>query len=315
MRKLGVAVIGCGYWGKNHVRVFKEIENANIIAVADANENVAREIGERYGIKWFKNYENVLKLKEVEAVTICTPTETHAEIALRAIEEGKHVLVEKPMTSNVEEAKIITNKAREKGVFLTVGFIERFNPAVIEAGKLIKEGKIGETILAHARRVSRRAERIKDIGVIKDLGIHDIDVILMLFEDKVEEVYAIAGNIEFVYEDYANIMIKFGKNKSAFIETNWLTPRKIRRLIITGTEGLINVEYITQEITIENKKGIYQPFLEYQEPLKLELKNFVISILNNVEPKPTGEDGIKALTICDAAIQSSKEGRPIKVTF
>jgi len=315
MRKLGVAVIGCGYWGKNHVRVLKELENANLIAVADVNESAAREVGEKYGIKWFSSYEEILKLKEVEAVTICTPTETHKAIALRAMEEGKHVLVEKPMTNTVEEAKLLVEKSKQKDVFLTVGFIERFNPAVIEARRLVKEGKIGEVILAHARRVSRRAERIKDIGVIKDLGIHDIDVILMLFEDNVEEVYAIAGNIEFVYEDYANIIMKFSKKRSAFVETNWLTPRKVRRLILTGTEGLINVEYISQEITIENKKGIYQPFLEYQEPLKLELKNFVNSILEDKEPKPNGEDGIKALMICDAAIKSSKEGKPIRIVI
>jgi len=94
-----------------------------------------------------------------------------------------------------------------------------------------------------------------------------------------------------------------------------LPPRKVRRLILTGTEGLINVEYISQEITIENKKGIYQPFLEYQEPLKLELKNFVNSILEDKEPKPNGEDGIKALMICDAAIKSSKEGKPIRIVI
>jgi len=313
MQKLGVAVIGTGTWGRNHVRVYKDLENANLLAIVDSNKAIAKEVGEKFNIKWYTDYEEVLKIKEIEAVSICTPTDTHAEIALKAIEAGKHVLVEKPLTKNIEEAKTLANSARKKGVYLSVGFIERFNPAVIEAKKIINEGKIGEVILAHARRVSRRSQRVKDIGVIKDLGIHDIDVILMLFEDKIEDVYAITGKIEFIYEDYANIMIKFNKNKSAFIETNWLTPRKIRRLIITGTEGLINIEYITQELTIENNKGIFQPFIEYQEPLKLELSNFVNSILEGKEPKPNAEDGIRALAICEAALESSRLGKPIKI--
>ena len=312
MRRLGVSVIGCGSWGRNHARVYKELENASLISVVDAKEETAREIGERYGVEWQMNTEEVFKRSEVEAVSICTPTITHAEIALRAIKSGKHVLVEKPMTNTLEEAERLIKAAKKQNVHLAVGFVERFNPAVTEAIKLVSKGEIGEVILAHARRVSRRPLRIGDVGVIKDLGIHDIDVVLQLFKNYPEEVYAVAGSIAHRFEDYANIMLRFKGERNAFIETNWLTPRKVRRLIITGTEGLINVEYIPQEVVIENQKRLYQPFIESMEPLRLELQNFVDSILRDEPPKPSGEDGLKALRICEAALKSAKTGRPVK---
>lgn len=312
MRKLGVSVIGCGSWGRNHARIYNELENAYLIAVVDEKKERAKEIGERYRVEWHTDAEEILKRLDVEAISICTPTIAHAETSLRAIESGKHVLVEKPMTNTIEEAEALIKAAREHGVHLAVGFVERFNPAVTEAIKLISNREIGEVILAHARRVSRRPLRIGDVGVIKDLSIHDIDVILQLFKSKLEGVYAVAGSIAHDFEDYANIMLRFKGDRNAFIETNWLTPRKVRRLIITGTEGLINVEYITQEITIENQKRLYQPFIENKEPLRLELQHFVDSVLRDETPKPSGEDGLKVLKICEAALKSVKAGRPVK---
>jgi len=172
---------------------------------------------------------------------------------------------------------------------------------------------MGDVILAHTRRVSRRPLRIGDVGVIKDLAIHDIDIVNQVFDTEVKEVFATAGSIAHSFEDCANILIRFQENRSAFIETNWLTPRKVRRLIITGTLGLINIEYITQEITIENNKRLYQPFIENKEPLRLELEQFVDSILKDEPPKPTGEDGLKALKICEAALRSAKTGRLVQI--
>jgi len=313
MRKLGVSVIGCGSWGRNHARVYKELENTSLISVVDLKEGTAREIGERYGVEWLTEAEKAFEKPEVEAVSICTPTVTHAELALRAIQAGKHVLVEKPMTNTLEEAEDLITAARRQGVHLVVGFIERFNPAVSEAVKLVSSGEIGDVILAHARRVSRRPLRIGDVGVIKDLGIHDIDVITHLFGNDLEEVYAVAGSITHKFEDYANILLRFKGNRNAFVETNWLTPRKVRRLIITGTEGLINVEYITQEITIENEERLYQPLIENKEPLQLELQSFVDSILQDKPSEPSGEDGLKALKICEAALESAKIGKPVRI--
>ena len=246
-------------------------------------------------------------------VSICTPTVTHAKIALEAMEAGKHVLVEKPMTSTVAEAESLIAASEKAGVKLTVGFVERFNPGVIEALRLVREGKIGDVILARAHRVSRYPLRISDVGVVKDLAIHDADIVRQLFGAEPETVYATAGNLVHTFEDYANIVLRFPGKRSAFIETNWLTPRKIRRLILTGSEGLITVEFITQEVTVEDDEGRYTPFLKPQEPLTLELESFVEAILEDKPPAVSGEDGLKALRICEAALESARIGMPVKL--
>ena len=311
MKKMNVAVIGCGSWGRNHIRVYNDLGNASIIAIADMNTATAKEFGERYSVDWYTEPEKIFERDDVEAVSICTPTVTHADLAMQAIEAGKHVLVEKPMTNTTDEAKELINAAKKRGVHLAVGFVERFNPAVSEAMNIISKGEVGEVILAHTRRVSRRPLRIGDVGVIKDLAIHDIDIVNQLFKSKAKTVFASAGSIAHDFEDYANIIVCFDNNRSAFIETNWLTPRKVRTLTITGTEGLINVEYITQQIIVENNERLYQPFLNYGEPLLRELDSFVNSILNDESPEVRGEDGLRALEISEAAIQSAKSGKPV----
>lgn len=313
MKRLGTAVIGCGVWGRNHARVYSELPSTRLLSVADLNPAVSKEIGKRYRAKWHTDAESVIKDPEIDLISICTPTVTHYDIALKAIEEGKHILVEKPMTNTIEEAKALIEAAEKNSVILTVGFVERFNPAVQEAIKRVADGEIGEVILAHTRRVSRSPGRIGDVGVVKDLAIHDIDIVNHLFKGDPESVYAIAGRIAHNYEDYANINIRYKGDRTAFVETNWLTPRRKRTLTITGTEGIINVEYTTQEISIETHQQVTQPILPYQEPLYLELKNFVDSVTNDTPPQVTGEDGLKALRICEAALSSAKIGRRVEL--
>jgi len=311
---LNTAVIGCGVWGSNHARVYHEISNSKLVAVVDADEKRAKEVGLKYHTDWYTNPDEIMKNKDIQLISICTPTITHYEIALKAIKAGKNVLVEKPMTDTVAQAKTLINTADKEGVKLTVGFVERFNPAVQEAIKRVNSGEIGEVVLAHTRRVSRRPERIGDVGVIKDLAIHDIDIINHLFNDKPKTVYAVAGNIKHTYEDYANINITYSNNRNSFVETNWLTPRRIRTLVITGTTGIINVEYATQEITIENNTQLTQPYLRNAEPLRLELESFIKTIETETEPYVTGLDGLSALQICEAALESSKSRMEIKIS-
>jgi UDP-N-acetylglucosamine 3-dehydrogenase len=217
MKRLGAAVIGCGSWGRNHARVYSDIKNVKLEAVADTLEKNARDIGEKHRVSWSTEPDTVIQSPNIDLVSICTPTVTHYELALRAIESGKHVLVEKPMTNTLEEAKELIKAAQRNNVKLTVGFVERFNTAVEEALNLIRAGEIGDVILAHTRRLSRRPLRIGDVGVIKDLAIHDIDITNQLFPGMPDSVYAIAGNIAHQFEDYANISIRHPKNRTAFI--------------------------------------------------------------------------------------------------
>jgi UDP-N-acetylglucosamine 3-dehydrogenase len=311
MECIKVAVLGCGVWGSNHARVFSEIPEAELVCVADLDVSRAKRIGGFYNTEWTCDCEEVFQNPEVDAISICTPTVTHADLGLRAIEGGKHVLVEKPMTNTLDEANTLIRAADRMGVHLSVGFVERFNPAVTRAFQLIEEGEIGDVILAHTRRVSRRPQRIGDVGVVKDLAIHDIDIISNLFPSTPEFVFCTAGSLEHAFEDYANINLRYHGNRNAFIETNWLTPRKVRTLTITGSEGIITVEYITQELTLEKNERMTRPFLPYQEPLYLELYEFTQAIIKDEEPVVTGEDGLKALRICESALKSAKTGETV----
>ena len=308
------AVIGCGSWGRNHARVYRSLTGVTLVAVADAYEPTAREIGELHRIPYYTDPEKILRDPDIQVVDICTPTTTHHDLALQAIENGKHVLVEKPMTNTIDEAKNLIKAARKAGVALTVGFVERFNPAVQEVYKRVASHDIGDVILAHTRRVSRSPQRIGDVGVVKDLAIHDLDIINQLMGEEPQYVLAVTGKIRHKYEDYANINLIYGGNRNAFVETNWLTPRRVRTLTVTGTEGIINVEYTTQQFTIENNEMIIQPFLPYKEPLYEELRSFTDHVAGGEPPEITGEDGLRALKLCEAALKSSETKRRIRVS-
>jgi len=313
MNRLNVGVLGCGFWGRNHVRVFSELDCCNLVGVADIDARVARTIGEKYHTKWFSSPSKLIERRDIDFISVCTPTITHADIALETIKAGKHVLVEKPMTNTVKEAEEVIESSKRKGVYVMVGFIERFNPAVRKAEEIIRNGEIGDIILASSKRVSRWPKRIGDVGVVKDLAIHDIDLIRHLFESDVKQVYAVTGRLTHKFEDYANIILRFDDGRNAFIEANWLTPKKVRRLTITGSEGIIQVEYITQEVTVENHKMMYMPFIRQEEPLKLELEYYLDSILRDEAPEPSGQEGLAALRICEAALNSALYSKPKKV--
>jgi len=130
MEELGVAVIGAGFWGKNHVRVLSELSNVKLKAVCDVDGERAARLGVAYRVPYYTRLDMLLDRGDVDAVTVCTPTVTHFNIALEALRAGKHVLVEKPMTATVEEAETLIGEAEDRGLTLAVGFIERFNPAV-----------------------------------------------------------------------------------------------------------------------------------------------------------------------------------------
>jgi UDP-N-acetylglucosamine 3-dehydrogenase len=304
-----VGVIGSGFWGKNHIRVLKEINDAELVFVADIDVNKAEEISKRFNIEFFRDYKEALNKHDVDAVTICTPTSTHYEIAVDVIKRGINVLIEKPVTGNLEKVLKLSEIAKDTKVKIMPGFIERFNPAVNYLKQLIDKGKIGHIITVIAERVSRRPDRVKDVGVLYDLGIHDIDIIRYITNKQVKSVYSIIGKVQGMYEDYALVTLNLEDNITSFISTNWLTPRKIRTLKVTGSEGIITIDYITQEVIIENNEGMLKPYIEYSEPLKRELQHF-INMIKGEKPLVTLNDAIIALYIINSALKSAKTGIP-----
>jgi len=307
MKRVAIGVIGTGFWGENQVRVLRQSRAADLVAICDTNEKRAKEIGTKYGVPWYTDLDKFLRVSKLEAVTICTPTQTHLRVGLLAIEAGKNLLVEKPMTGEERAAEKLLKAATKAGVKLLVGFIERFNPGVKAVKEMLNEKTVGDVIIATGRRVARWPIRIGDVGVVKDTAIHDIDAMRYLLQEEVSAVFAQTGSLRtHSYEDYAEIMLRFRGGTTGFLDANWLTPRKVRTLIITGSDATISLDYITQEITLENSRQLVKPYTPWAEPLKVELENFMTTILRDTKEAPSGDDAIKAIRICDGALRSGK---------
>jgi UDP-N-acetylglucosamine 3-dehydrogenase len=314
MKKLGVAVIGTGFWGRNHARVFKELAETELLAICDIDPERARNVANQFGAKPYTNTGNMLRNEDIEAVSICTWSISLAKEALKALKAGKHVLVEKPMAANAKQAEQLINTAEREGLHLTVGFLMRFIPGLQRIRKEVESKTLGKPVCATAKRVSQWSDRIGDVGVVKDTAIHDLDVMRYVFNEDPVSVYAKTGNMRHKrFEDYAQIMLTFKGGQSAFIESNWLTPYKTRILIVTGSEAIMKLDYITQELTIENAKETLQPRYTMQEPLKLELQHFAKCITSKEKPVITGMDGLKALRTAEAALKSSATGKVVKL--
>ena len=313
MKQLRVAVIGTGFWGKNQARVFSQLDQTKLVCVCDANKVAARTVGTQYGVQYTSELDRVLERIDVDAVTICTPTTTHREIATRALLAGKHVLVEKPMTDTASEGEELLALSKERGLKLMPGHIERFNPAVGYLKSLVAEGSLGNVMLFLARRVGQWPERIGDVGVVRDTAIHDIDLARYVFEDEVNAVYARTGSMRHRNEDFAEIMLQFTKGGTAFIDANWLSPRKTRTLVVTGSEATAQLDYITQEVSIENYQRTIKPHLERMEPLIIELTHFAESIINDRPFSVNGLDGLRAVEICEAVLRSGSHGKTMKL--
>ena len=314
MKKLGVAVVGTGFWGKNHARVYKELQETELLAVCDIDPEKARSVAAQFGARPYTNFRKMLQDRNIEAISVATWSTSLAKVATEAAKAGKHVMVEKPMAANVGQAEKLLEAAKKKRVHVSVGFLMRFIPGLQHIKKAVEDKTIGELVCATAKRVSEWPERVGDVGVVKDTAIHDIDVMLYLFNKDPTAVYAKTGNMrKGKFEDYAQIMLTFDGEKTAFIESNWLTPYKTRILLATGSEAIMNLDYITQELRIEDAKETLQPRYPMQEPLKLELRHFANCVLEKEKPLVTGLDGLRALRIAEAALKSSATGRIIKL--
>lgn len=313
MDRLRVGLLGCGFWGRNHARVYSELPTAELVAVCDIEPSRAQSAAEKYGSEWLTDHEKLLARPDIDAVSICTPTTTHAAVAMEAARRAKHALVEKPICATVEEARLLLEEASRTGARLMPGHIERFNPAVGYVKATIERGEIGRVILLSAKRVTRWPERIGDVGVVKDSAIHDLDVMRYVLGDEVETVYAQIGSLGHRFEDYAEILLHFRRGETGFVDANWLTPRKTRTLTVTGTDATVSLDFISQEVTWENSEKLIRPNRRYEEPLALELRYFVDSVLEGRDLTPNGLDGLRALELCEAALRSGRTGEIVRL--
>jgi len=307
-----VIVVGTGGFGKNHVRVLAEL--GGLGGVCDIDVEKASAYGRLYNVPY---YSNVSEIPEnvYDGAVVSTPTSTHKEVALQLIRKNfKYLLIEKPFTPNLREAFEIISQARREHVKLMVGFIERFNPAVSMVKNYVAEGAVGEIIMASAMRVRRWPERITDLGVLLDTAIHDIDLMRHVFSEDPLKVYAKMGrSMHRIHEDYVTLILTFKAEKMAIIQANWLTPFKIRSLEIIGSEGVIEADLVSQQVTLSSKDDRITPFSEWSEPLRHELKHFLECIVNGADPSPGEEDAIKALEIVESSFKSSETGNVVNI--
>ncbi|HIP74701.1 MAG TPA: Gfo/Idh/MocA family oxidoreductase [Thermococcus paralvinellae] len=308
---LRVGVVGVGNMGRHHARIYSELAKegkVKLVGVVDSNLERAREVARRFGTRAFSKGEELIK-RRVDAVSVAVPTSLHRQVALEFIENGVSVLVEKPIADTVEGAEEMIKAAEKSGVTLMVGHIERFNPAVLKLKETIKNNQLGKIVTISAKRVGPLPPQIKDVGVIIDLAVHDIDVMSFLLEERVKEVYAKAGSAKnpLELEDYAVIILTF-ESATGVAETNWLTPHKVRKLSIIGTEGIAELDYINQELTLYNHEWIRKAKIQKREPLKNEIEHFVECVEKGMQPVVSGSDGLHALKVATMALKSAKEG-------
>ena len=307
-----VGVIGAGAMGQHHVRIYSEMENVELVGISDVSDARVKELSEKYDTKGFTDY-NELLAEGLDAVSIVVPTTLHMPVGLDVIASGANLLVEKPIADSLENAEKLTRAADDACVKLMVGHIERFNPAVTKLKEIIDSGLLGKIVSISARRVGPYNPRIRDVGVILDIGVHDIDVISYLYSKRVNEVYSIAGADIHSFEDHAVIVLRYDHEFSGIVETNWLTPHKVRNLTVIGVSGVAYLDYIDQTVELHDGEWIRKAKVEKAEPLKRELEHFIDSISNGTKPVTSGADGIHALEVAMAAIKSYHESRAVKI--
>lgn len=331
-RPLRVAVIGLGFMGRNHLRGYGELEEVEVVAVADPDETVLERAVRGHQVRPYRDYRRLLEREELDAVSIAVPTGLHREVALAAIEAGVHVLIEKPIAGTVEEGMEIAAAARCRGVKAAVGHVERFNPGLAEMKRQLAAGTIGRVHQVQARRVGPLQSRVRDVGVVHDLATHDLDVMRYLLGEEVVRLYAhTRSGLVTPYEDALLAVLELESGVSALLDVNWLSPLKVRQLTVLGERGVLTLDYINQELFLY--QGTAQPggwaepaalqltaeevrrvHVRKQEPLLAELAAFAGAVLRDGEPPVSCEDAIAALHLAELLAESGRTGQAVAVT-
>lgn len=317
-----VVIVGAGGLGGVHGRAFARMPNAEPVAVMDIDKGAAERLASELGVPAFIDFDEMLAATQPNAVSVCTPTSSHSEYAIRAANAGKHVVVEKPMARTLDQCREMVDAAERSGVTLMVAHVLRYFPEFAAAKAQVDAGAIGKPAVVRTTRGGGApggwfANQEMSGGVVLDLIIHDFDWLRWTFGDA-ERVYAkgLAGrNIEKL--DYALVTIRFKSGVIAHVEGNWAYSAKgwTAKFEIAGDGGLIDYSnHNSPTVIIAPKDGPVSAASPINaDPYYLELEHFIDCIEKGVTPSITPEDGLRAAEIAFAALESIKTGKPVKI--
>ncbi len=327
MSPINIGVVGVGYLGRLHVQQLKTIHLANLVGIYDSDPERARAVGKEFNVKPVKSFDQLLE--QADAISIVTTTQAHFEYAMRSLQANKHVFIEKPMTSTVQEARQLVQMARQRKLKIQVGHIERFNGAV-----LALESLAINPLFIESHRLANFNPRGTDVAVVLDLMIHDIDLILSFVKSPVKEIHASGVQVISDTPDIANCRIMFENGCVANVTASRISARKMRKMRFFEPEAYISVDFLEgfsevyylagESIQLKDagfafslgeieksahKREIRYARLERKDvnPLQYELEQFCRCILQDEEPPVTGEDGLRALMVANAILQKIEE--------
>jgi len=312
---VSVAVVGAGFMGTNHARVLTALPGAKLVAIVDRDPSRGRLVAAEFGCDYAASMEDVGG--QVDAAIIATPTETHRSVGVQALARGWHVLVEKPFAPSVREAEELVAAANDARRILAVGHIERFNPACLDLPRFVTE-----PLFIQTRRLSPFSERVKE-GVVRDMMIHDVDLVLWLAHSEPVRVAADVSTWRSDTEDLAIATVVFESGLVAHMTATRIGQDKVRQIDILQPDSLVNVDLLRQDITIRHQATAEYPetgarrlkeasvmeipYLEHRgEPLWLELQDFVEAVGSGGRPLVDGRAGVAALDLCQRILDAAK---------
>jgi predicted dehydrogenase len=326
---IGIAVVGYGYWGPNLARNFAETEGATMRLCCDSDPRRLALAQKRFpALACTPDFDEALRNPDVKAVAIATPVHTHYELAKRAIKAGKHVLVEKPLTARVEHAEELVTLAEKNGVVLMVDHVFVYSPPVMKMKELVTQGRLGKLFFIDSVRINLGLFQ-HDINVIWDLAPHDLSIVDFLVDRPPASVSAFGStHANEEIEDVAYLNLDYGKGLIANFHVNWLSPVKVRQMIIGGSErsliyndmdvnekikvfdrGIDVGEDLEQrrKVLISYRSGdVWSPNLASNEPLSRMTEHFVKCVKTGQQPISDGKVGLRVVRILDAAQRSLK---------
>ncbi|MEW6668091.1 MAG: Gfo/Idh/MocA family oxidoreductase [Thermodesulfobacteriota bacterium] len=311
--KLRVGVIGVGHLGEYHVQKYKAIPRVELVGIVDTNPQRAEQMGNRYGTPVFPRHQELLE--RVDAVSLAVPTEMHFHVARDVLSAGVHLLVEKPITYQLEPADTLIRMATERDLVLQVGLVERFNPAVVRMETLLNQ-----PLFIESHRMNVFTPRGTDVDVVLDLMIHDLDIILHIVPSEVKELHAVGMSVVTDKTDIANARLIFENGTVGNLTTSRVSDKNLRKIRIFQPDAYLHVNCLKRELTVTRLDGRVRDLSRLPElqsdkiafpgtdPLADQIASFVNSIIHKTKPVVSGQDGRRALKFALAIIDQIESG-------